>query len=116
MNVLRASKAKKSAAKLISGPKEHSLADYVNSPSKSANVWKETFGTMLVHPKKKGLEPELKPRVCLDQDIERQATVDVTEKTTLEETLVSENVPSSSQKAGVGQESKLQPSAGSVSL
>ena len=115
MSVFRASKAKKTSGKGISEPKIQSLANYVNSPSKSAEVWKETFGEKLTHPTKKVSEPVAKPQNCFDGSVDGMTT-STSKKTLFEETMVSENDLSSSQKVGVGQESELQPSAGSVSL
>ena len=111
MSVPRAYKAKKKSSKAAKTNKEHSLAGYTNSPSKSADAWRATFGEILTQQGKVVAETVEKPQLKDLSLIE-----DISEGTSVEEARALEIDLSVSQKVGIEKELEIQPSAGSVSL
>ena len=95
--------------------KEHSLAEYTNSPSKSANAWRATFGEMLTCPGKASAGTDEKPRDAFRSE-DLSITEDISEGTSIEEAKALEMECSVSQKVGCEKDLEIQPSAGSVSL
>ena len=111
-------KAKKKS-KAAKSTRNDSLAEYTNSPSKSAQAWKDTFGELLqCPPTKTTVESFVEPCSSLKQDLAKNidSVQNVSELTSAEEARALEIEMSVSQKAGVETDFKCQPSAGSVSL